>query len=49
VIDVVVVASVVRHIKRTELSVFDYWPNVSLPKRFAETIPVISLVSSNRL
>jgi hypothetical protein len=49
VIDVIVMPSIVSHIKWRELSVFNYWSDVSLPKFLTQIVPVIPFVSGNGL
>ena len=48
-VDVIVMASVVCHIKRIELPVFDHWPNVGLPMFFTQVVSIIPFVSGNGL
>jgi len=49
VIDVVVMASIMRHVERRELSMLDDWADVVSPKFFTEIIPVVPLVCGNCL
>jgi len=48
-IDIVVLTGIVCNGKRAKFTMLDDWSHIGLPKLFAEIIPIIPLVGSNRL